>query len=69
MAEVNCTLSFEMRPSYWALLDTAHEITATHGEDAAIAWAHRTLERDFDLFVETKTEIAKPKLRVIEGGR
>lgn len=69
MAELVCTLNFEMRPAYWAMIDTAHEITATHGEDAAIAWAHRTLERDFDLFVKTSTEPAKPKLRVIEGGR
>lgn len=69
MARVNLTLTATPRPAFDALLDCAHEIAETHGEDAAVAWAQAVLSRDFDLFVKLSAGRAKPRLRVIQGGR
>jgi len=69
MATVGITLSVRFRSAYFALIDCAHEIATTHGEDAALKWAERTLSENFDLFIKLESEAARPKLRLIEGGR
>lgn len=68
MASCNLTLSAQVTAAYHELLNTAEAIKQTHGEDVAIAWAQRTFEADFDLFVRLSTE-ERPSLRLIEGGR
>lgn len=69
MAQIDLVLTTEARPAYWALLDCARAIAATHGEDAAVKWAQEALEGDFDLFVRVGAKSLKPQFRLIEGGR
>ena len=65
---IEITLTTELTPAFYALVDVAHEIEARQGEDAAIEWLERTIMADFGLFCRISTAPSRPQLKLITGG-
>jgi hypothetical protein len=67
MANVNVSISVTFKPAFHALVECAQVIADEQGDEVASQWAKKVLEADWNLFCGT--QIDRPRLRLIQGGR